>query len=196
MIDLDKEREAFESAYQHHSFIKTVYRDGNYYSVMPSLNISKDEKKLIVSIANSSWNSWQRCKLRAQEEINDLKQQLAEVHKSRVSWVEYSQKIESGEFVLVPKLPARKGGYYIQDKRSYLGNCMFFWLTHGYGTKHSKFHWFETLEQAQQRVGGATWFEIWYAPYIDSLIESTIDCQYVNRDQEKAMIEALEKKHD
>lgn len=36
-------------------------------------------------------------------EIKDLKQQLSEVHKSRASWVEYSQKIESGEFVLVPR---------------------------------------------------------------------------------------------
>lgn len=37
--------------------------------------------------------------------ITDLKQQLSEAHKSRASWVEYSQKIESGEFVLVPREP-------------------------------------------------------------------------------------------
>lgn len=39
------------------------------------------------------------------DELLDLKQQLAEAHASRASWVEYSQKIESGEFVLVPREP-------------------------------------------------------------------------------------------
>lgn len=89
MIDLEKEREAFEDAYQHHSFIKHVYRAGNHYSVMPNLNIAKDKKKIIVDLANSSWNAWQRCSLRAQEEITELKQKL--------------EKLESGEFVLVPR---------------------------------------------------------------------------------------------
>ncbi|MBF7691571.1 hypothetical protein [Acinetobacter pollinis] len=106
------------------------------------------------------------------------------------------EKLESGEFVLVPKLPARKGGYYIRDTRLPIGNCMKFWYTHGYGTKHSKFHWFETVEQAQHHAGGAGWFEIWYAPYIDSIIESTVDIQKAYRSEEKAMIEALEKDHE
>lgn len=144
-------------------------------------------------ILQCSWLAWQKRAELAQTEINDLKQQLAEVHKSRASWFEYSQKIESREFVLVPKLPARKGGYYIQDKRSYLGNCMRFWYTHGYGTKHSKFHWFETLEDAKEAESGAGWFEIWYAPYIDSIIESTVDIQKAYRSEEKAMIEAVDK---
>ena len=93
MIDLEKEREAFEDAYQHHSFIKHVYRAGNHYSVMPNLNIAKDKKKIIVDLANSSWNAWQRCSLRAQEEITELKQKL--------------EKLESGEFVLVPRIPTK-----------------------------------------------------------------------------------------
>ncbi|MBF7696713.1 hypothetical protein [Acinetobacter rathckeae] len=36
-------------------------------------------------------------------EITELKQQLSEAHASRASWVEYSQKVESGEFVLMPR---------------------------------------------------------------------------------------------
>ena len=59
-----------------------------------------------------SWVGWKkRAELECDEadalraEINDLKQQLAEAHKIRASWVEYSQKIESGEFVLVPREP-------------------------------------------------------------------------------------------
>ena len=61
-----------------------------------------------------SWVGWKkRAELECDEadalraEINDLKQQLAEAHKSRASWVEYSQKLESGDFVLVPRIPTK-----------------------------------------------------------------------------------------
>jgi hypothetical protein len=169
-----------------------------------SIDIEKEKQKMIDAMResgvrtintntkqfNDHLKTWYKRAELAEKEINDLKQQIAELHSSRESLLEYKNKVESDDVVLLQGATTRKGGYYIQDKRSYLGNCMLFWFTHGYGTKHSKFHWFETLEQAQDSAGGAPWFEIWYAPYIDSLIESTIDCQYVNRDQEKAMIEA------
>ncbi|QHJ85279.1 MAG: hypothetical protein [Caudoviricetes sp.] len=37
--------------------------------------------------------------------ITDLKKQLDEVHKSRASWVEYKNKVENPEYVLVPRRP-------------------------------------------------------------------------------------------
>lgn len=44
----------------------------------------------------------ERAKL-AQAEITELKQQLSEAHASRIEFVEYMRKIESGEFVLMPR---------------------------------------------------------------------------------------------
>lgn len=92
----------------------------------------------------------------------------------------------------VPETKKRIGGYYIQDLRSPIGNCMKFWYKSGYGTKHAKFFWCETYEQAKQYQGGCDWFKIWYAPYIDTLVEHTVDMQLANRDQEKVMIKAAQ----
>lgn len=96
----------------------------------------------------------------------------------------------------VPEEPKRQGGYYLQDKRGYIGNCMKFWYTAGYGAKLHKFHWFATLEDALSAAGGAPWHKPWYAPYIDSLAEKTVDMQLADREQEKAMIKAQEQSHD
>lgn len=115
MIDLDKEREAFEDAYQHHRFIKHVYRAGNHYSVMPNLNIAKDKKKIIVDLANSSWNAWQRCSLRAQEEITELKKEeikYKEKHGQLIGKIHALEKklarYENPDYVLVPRKPKKK----------------------------------------------------------------------------------------
>ena len=89
-----------------------------------------------------------------------------------------------------PEESKREGGYYLQDCRGYIGNCMKFWYTHGYGAKLHNFHWFPTLDDALKAAGGAPWHEPWYAPYVDSLAEKTIDMQLADREQEKAMIEA------
>ncbi|MFM2332100.1 MAG: hypothetical protein RIQ74_923 [Pseudomonadota bacterium] len=46
-----------------------------------------------------------KCAESKQSEIDDLKAQLKAVHESRIEFVEYCRKIESGDFVLVPKEP-------------------------------------------------------------------------------------------
>jgi hypothetical protein len=43
-----------------------------------------------------------------QAEIDDLKAQLKAAHESRIEFVEYCRKIESNDFVLVPKEPTEK----------------------------------------------------------------------------------------
>jgi len=84
----------------------------------------------------------------------------------------------------------RTSGFYIQDLRNPIGNCMKFWYKSGYGTKHKNFFWCATYEEAQEYAGGCDWFKIWYAPYIDTLIEHTVDMQHADRVREKAMVEA------
>ena len=81
----------------------------------------------------------------------------------------------------VPETPKRQGGYYIRDLRRQSGNSMRFWYQAGYGTKHKNFFWCATLEEAKKYKGGCDWFEIWHAPYIDSLIEHTVDFQLADR---------------
>ncbi|EXC34416.1 hypothetical protein J520_0308 [Acinetobacter sp. 869535] len=81
----------------------------------------------------------------------------------------------------VPEVAQRQGGYYIRDLRSQPGNCMKFWYQAGYGTKHKNFFWCATLEEAKEYKGGCDWFEIWHAPYIDSLVEYTVDFQLADR---------------
>lgn len=92
----------------------------------------------------------------------------------------------------LPEQSKSTGGYYLQDCRGFIGNCMKFWYTHGYGAKLQKFHHFSTKEEALSAAGGAPWHKPWYAPYIDSLAEYTIDMQLADRNAEKAMIEVDE----
>lgn len=81
----------------------------------------------------------------------------------------------------VPEVAQRQGGYYIRDLRSQPGNCMKFWYQAGYGTKHKNFFWCATLKEAKEYKGDCDWFEIWHAPYIDSLVEYTVDFQLADR---------------
>ena len=92
----------------------------------------------------------------------------------------------------LPEQSKSTSGYYLQDCRGFIGYCMKFWYTHGYGTKLQKFHHFSTKEEALSAAGGAPWHKPWYAPYIDSLAEYTIDMQLADRNAEKAMIEVEE----
>ncbi len=88
---------------------------------------------------------------------------------------------EQAKAQAVPEVAQRQGGYYIRDLRSQPGNCMKFWYQAGYGTKHKNFFWCATLEEAKKYKGGCDWFEIWHAPYIDSLVEYTVDFQLADR---------------
>lgn len=81
----------------------------------------------------------------------------------------------------VKEVAQRQGGYYIRDLRNQSGNCMKFWYKAGYGTKHKNFFWCATLEEAKKYMGDCGWFEIWHAPYIDSLVEYTVDFQLADR---------------
>ena len=97
MIDLEKEREAFKQKMlkDHYDYKKEQEFEINRYG------------DFSWTCTDSDFAIWQMCAEEKQYEINDLKQQLSEAHASRASWVEYSQKLESGEFVLVPRIPTK-----------------------------------------------------------------------------------------
>ncbi|WP_180115151.1 hypothetical protein [Acinetobacter sp. YH12140] len=97
-----------------------------------------------------------------------------------VTWM-WDCWIERAKAQAVPEVAQRQGGYYIRDLRSQLGNCMKFWYQAGYGAKHKNFFWCATLEEAKKYKGSCDWFEIWHAPYIDSLVEYTVDFQLADR---------------
>ena len=99
---------------------------------------------------------------------------LNEINSSWCTW-------QAAKAQAVPEVAQRQGGYYIRDLRSQPGNCMKFWYQAGYGTKHKNFFWCATLEEAQKYKGDCDWFEIWHAPYIDSLVEYTVDFQLADR---------------
>ncbi|EXE14184.1 hypothetical protein J559_1844 [Acinetobacter sp. 983759] len=96
-------------------------------------------------------------------------------------WVMWLRAKRDAKAQAVPEVAQRQGGYYIRDLRSQPGNCMKFWYQAGYGTKHKNFFWCATLEEAKEYKGGCDWFEIWHAPYIDSLVEYTVDFQLADR---------------
>lgn len=97
-------------------------------------------------------------------------------------WIQFAWSAwQQAQKSAVPETPKHKDGYYIRDLRNPIGNCMKFWYQCGYGTKHKNFFWCETLEEAKKYQGGCDWFEIWHAPYIDSLVEHTVDFQLADR---------------
>lgn len=96
----------------------------------------------------------------------------------------------------VKEVAPRQGGYYIRDLRNQPGNCMKFWYRAGYGTKHKNFFWCATLEEAKKYMGDCGWFEIWHAPYIDSLVEYTVDFQLADRGVGLVDLRAREQSHD
>lgn len=59
--------------------------------------------------AETSFNEiWLPCAEAKRQEIDDLKAQLKALHDSRIEFVEYCRKVESGDFVLVPVEPTPK----------------------------------------------------------------------------------------
>lgn len=119
MIDLKKEREAFEDQWK---------KNGYFHF---NLERENGEERYSHRHVNFSFKFWcQRAELAQEEtnkvesmnhhlaeinsdldrsisimktEITELKQQLSEAHASRIEFVEYMRKIESGEFVLMPR---------------------------------------------------------------------------------------------
>lgn len=104
--------------------------------------------------------------------------------------------LDGKEAQAVPEVAQRQGGYYIRDLRNQPGNCMKFWYQAGYGTKHKNFFWCATLEEAKKYKGGCDWFEIWHAPYIDSLVEYTVDFQLADRGVGLVDLKAQEPSHE
>ena len=105
---------------------------------------------------------------------NDIGEDTESINMAWMAW-------QAAKAQAVPEVAQRQGGYYIRDLRSQPGNCMKFWYQAGYGTKHKNFFWCATLEEAKKYKGGCDWFEIWHAPYIDSLVEYTVDFQLADR---------------
>lgn len=95
MIDLEKEREAFKQKMlkDHYNYKKEQEFEINRYGDFSWIGTDSD------------FEIWQMCAEEKQAEINDLKQKLNEAHKSRASWVEYKNKVENPEYVLVPRRP-------------------------------------------------------------------------------------------
>ncbi|MFC6053913.1 hypothetical protein A6M14_09490 [Acinetobacter sp. Ac_877] len=111
-------------------------------------------------------------------------------------WDTFRAGWQAAKAQVVPETPKHKNGYYIRDLRNPIGNCMKFWYQCGYGTKHKNFFWCETLEEAKKYQGGCDWFEIWHAPYIDSLVEHTVDFQLADRNIGFVDLKAQEQGHE
>lgn len=97
---------------------------------------------------------------------------------------------EFAEKLLDLKIAESKPGWYVQDRRGQreMGNSMKFWYKAGYGAKISKFFHWTDAESVKRSIGGCEWHQAWYAPYIDSLAERTVDVQLANREDERAMM--------
>ena len=73
--------------------------------------------------------------------------------------------------------------YYLQDKRSYIGNSMLWWAKggRGYTTKIDNAEiW--TADQLIKRGydGEHEKYRIWEKNYVDSLVERTVNSQFTN----------------
>lgn len=177
----DIERKAFEALplaklALDQDWVRYHKESNTYY---PSKDFCPDSAPEAMSFA---WQAWQAAIARMEVRINTLDEML----------LNQGEALAQAKAQAVPEESKHEGGYYLQDCRGYIGNCMKFWYTHGYGAKLHNFHRFPTLDDALKAAGGAPWHKPWYAPYVDSLAEKTIDMQLADREQEKAMIEAQE----
>jgi len=88
MIDIEKERENYETLCKKMGLVRALQKtDGEYVN----------------DHAQTAWGGWLLCVGLKQAEIDDLKAQLNALEESRMNWREYVQKIESGEYVLISK---------------------------------------------------------------------------------------------
>ena len=113
MIDIEKEREAFEA-----------WHYEQYLLENPSLDIANakhiydysHKNAFVRLLMEAQFIVWQSAKAQAvsemqqskQAEIDDLKAQINALEESRMTWREYAMKIESGEYELVKKAEAEK----------------------------------------------------------------------------------------
>lgn len=158
-MDIQKEREAFENHLK-----KMGKTDNETFS-------KNEDDSYQMDIIHFGWKIWQAATSRMEVRINTLDEML----------LNQGEALAQAKAQAVPEVAQRQGGYYIRDLRSQPGNCMKFWYQAGYGTKHKNFFWCATLEEAKEYKGGCDWFEIWHAPYIDSLVEYTVDFQLADR---------------
>ena len=95
-MNIQKEREAFDAQFappENGHFLDAV---GESDPIQESITFK------------SNWMGWLKCAESKQAEIDDLKARLKAVHDSRIAFVEYCRKVESSDFVLVPKEPTPK----------------------------------------------------------------------------------------
>ena len=118
MIDLEKEREAFEESHN-------VHPDGTFY-FHPELKqyiAINNEMEHTVDSFNEHWDTWLSCAESKQDQINALEE-------SRMAWRECAMKIESGEYELVKKAEAEQAKAdtkrinFLADKSQSVANVM------------------------------------------------------------------------
>ena len=91
MIDIEKEREAYEEHCKSIGLGQALEKKGGEFAD---------------STMQTAWNGWLSCAESKQAEIDDLKAQINALEESRMAWREYAMKIESGEYELVKKAEA------------------------------------------------------------------------------------------
>ncbi len=113
MTDLNREREALKSKLKMSEIDIKAGEDciKRREQVINSQQKEIDDLKAQLCTEKSLRSMSEHLNNTKQDEINDLRAQLAALHESRISFVEYCRKIESGEYVLVPKEPT----YAVKD---------------------------------------------------------------------------------
>lgn len=78
--------------------------------------------------------------------------------------------------------------YYIQDSRSYSGNCVLFWKegNHGYTTNISEAGLY-TKEEAETICKNRDTDIVWPEDYIKQRLQLTCDSQYIDREYSGVM---------
>ena len=73
--------------------------------------------------------------------------------------------------------------YYLQDTRSYTGNCMMWWAVNGNYTSdlNKAALWSEEYARKQEAVRNTD--KAWRKEYIDDKTQVTVDHQYVKRSE-------------
>lgn len=109
MVDLEKERKAFEEQWRllggHLLYVE--WSTDNMYSLSPAAKVlNKNDQISLFNTINTAWGLWVVQAKQNKTEIDSLKAENAAL-KERL------QKIEDGEFVVVPK--SEIGNYYFDD---------------------------------------------------------------------------------
>ena len=111
MIDIEKEREAFEDSHN-------VHPDNTFYfhTELNQYIAINSEMEQIVDSFNEHWDTWLQCVEFKQVEIDNLGE-------SRMNWREYAMKIESGEYELVKKAESEKCKWRKNLNGNYKSSC-------------------------------------------------------------------------